>query len=171
MRLTRVLEILCVAAILSMVIAVGWVNSYFNSQYGLIQVSFQVQVFAYKLDGGDYAAVYNHTLVLSFTRMVPTVLMEPNKNTTPIAYSTGQLDHSLSISVRVTLTSLSNSLVFPTECNFTFSRPGSYNADFFHILRQVPAGQYLVNMTYTDSVHELPPRQIWSSIVYYYDLE
>jgi hypothetical protein len=169
MRLPRVTDVLYVAAILSLVIAMGIVNSYSSSlHYGLVQVRFQIQVFAYKLDGGDYAQIYNDSLVASFTGTVPPT---GNNQTTVIAYSTGQLDHPLSMSCNITLMSLSNGLVLPTECRFTFTRPGSYAVTCTHVLRDIPAGRYLVNMTYTDSVHELPPKQIWASIAYYYDVE
>jgi len=60
--------------------------------------------------------------------------------------------------------------VLPTSY-IAFTRPGSYVVVFVHLLQGVPSGIYSVNMTYTDSVHQMYPGEMWTWIVYYYDVE
>jgi|GEM_PF-6982795 len=158
-----------VTALLLLVIATGLVYSY-SLYYGLVQVNFHVQVYAYKNKqaGGDYAQVINESLAVSFMR---TIRPSGNNGTTVIAYSTGELDNPLSMSLNLTLTYLANGLTFPVAYSITFTRPGDYTVSFNHLLRNLPAGSYLVNMTYTEGVYEFSPRQIWDSVVYYYDVE
>lgn len=168
MKPLRGLNALYASVLIAIVIVTALVLSYSASSYnGIVEIGFNVQVIAYNQDGGDYAFITFDGLMINFSRTMPQLI---SNQTTTITYYTGQLHKPLSLSLNLTLSSQHDRIVLPTN-NIEFTSPGTYAVTFVHLLRDIPPGQYLVNMTYTESVHQNYPYQIWTFTTYYFQVE
>jgi hypothetical protein len=159
--------VIYVSVLLLLIIGIAVVYGYSTSPYnGLVEIDFHVQVIAYNLDGGDYAFVTLDGLAINFSR---TISQTPSNQTAETKSYGGQLHKPLGLSLNLTLSSSLNHIVLPTS-SIGFTGPGYYVVVFYHLLRDIPPGTYLVNLTYTDGVHEnYPP--VWSSALYHFEVE
>ncbi len=163
----RASNVVYVSALLLLIIGIALVYSYSTSPYkGVVEMDFRVQVTAYNLDGGDYAFVTFDGLAINFSRTTPQTVTNQTTKTTSYL---GQLHKPLSLSLNLTLSSPLNHIMLPTN-NIEFTAPGSYVVVFYHLLRDISPGVYLVNLTYTDNVHE-SYHPVWSSVTYYVEVE
>ncbi|MGA2238220.1 MAG: hypothetical protein ABSG74_03320 [Candidatus Bathyarchaeia archaeon] len=168
MSLPRASNVAYASVLLLIIIGIVCVYSYSTSPYnGVVEIGFHVQVIAYNLDGGDYAFITFDGLAINFSRTIP--LLASNQ-TAKITSYLGQLHKPLNLSLNLTMSSLLNHIVLQTN-NIEFAGPGTYVVKFVHLLRDIPPGVYLVNLTYTGSVHQNYPYQIWTSMTYYYEVE
>lgn len=168
MRLLRPSNLVYISVLVSLIIGIALVQGYSNSPYyGVVGEGFHIQVIAYNQDGGDYAFITFDGLTINFSRTMPEI---GNNQTVKITSYLGQLHKPLSLSLNLTLSSPLNHILLPTS-NVEFTGPGTYVVMFIHVLRDIPPGEYLVNLTYTESVHQNYPYQIWTSMIYYFEVE
>jgi hypothetical protein len=157
-----------VSVLLLLIIGIALVYGYSTSPYnGVVQIRFHVQVIAYNEDGGDYAFITFDGLGINFSRTIPQVVSNPPAKITSYL---GQLHKPLNLSLNLSLSSPLNHIVLPTN-NIEFTSPGTYVVMFVRLLRDISPGGYLVNLSYTESVHQNYPYQIWTSMTYYFEVE
>ncbi len=165
MKLSRPSTVVYLSAVVLLIIAIGSVFNYATSPYhGVVNVTFHVQVIAYKEDGGDYAFVTFDLLVINFSRTMP---QRVSNQTTEVASYLGQLSKPLNLSLNLTMTSSTHHLTLPTN-NITFTTPGFYAVTLDYQLHDIIRDTYLVNLTYTDNIHET--YQIWSTVIYSFEV-
>ena len=164
---------------------VGIIAVYYYSNFpyfGIVEINFHAQVVAYKQDGGDYAFITLDHFLMNFTRSVdcgswwnsglagnspctPVLQYPKNQTTKTISYS-GKLDRTLTMSLNITLASASIRIILPTH-NVSLDTPGYYSVVFTHLFPSIPAGAYLVNLTYTGSVHQRSP-WVWTTNLFFF---
>jgi len=164
----RVSKVIYVLIVTLLIIGIALVYGYSSLPYvGVVRIDFRAQVVAYNQDGGDYAFITLDGLMINFSRTMPSV----GQNLTSVTSSyLGHLYKPLYLTLNVTLSSKLPPIVLPTT-NIEFADPGIYVVTYVHLIPSIPSGTYLVNLTYTQSLHQNAPHQIWASIIYYYEVE